>query len=182
MWALWASCLTRRSSLKRRLNHLYRAGLLSLCLPLANYLVVVVFSHTWPALGPSQHEWATFFQDGFQPRGLWEAWHHLLWGGTLSFLTPKEAFCTYVVGQISLTSRMRNMCSLYILSGQDSAPLCPCHYCYLKVSTGDKVQLFYLVPVVVSIWKCTREAGYKCLTWSPSISSLNMRINTIRNS
>ena len=60
------------------------------------------------------------------------------------FLTPEEPFCACVVGKVSLTSRMRNMWSLYLLSGQNSAPLCPCHYCYLKVSTGGKVQLFTL--------------------------------------
>ena len=65
------------------------------------------------------------------------------------------------------------MWSLYLLSGQDSAPLCPCHFCYLKVSTGDRVQLFTLFPVVTSIWRCKQEAGCKCLTWSPSSSCLS---------
>ena len=36
---VWTSSLVRRSTVKRRLSHLYRAVLPGLCLPLANYLV-----------------------------------------------------------------------------------------------------------------------------------------------
>ena len=56
------------------------------------------------------------------------------------FLTPEEIFCTFVVGQISSTSRMRNMWSLYLLSKQDSVPPCSRHYLYLGVSVhGEHV-------------------------------------------
>ena len=50
------------------------------------------------------------------------------------FLAPKEPFCTCIVGKFSLTSRMRNMWSLYFFSGQDAAPLYPYHYLYIGAS------------------------------------------------
>ena len=52
----------------------------------------------------------------------------------LPSLTPEESFCTCVVPEVSLTSRMRNMWSLYLLSKQDAAPPCSCHNLYLEVS------------------------------------------------
>ena len=58
----------------------------------------------------------------------------MLWGSAPSLLTIKKTFCTCVVREVSLTSRMRNTWSLYLLSKQDSAPLCPCHYLYFGVS------------------------------------------------
>ena len=51
----------------------------------------------------------------------------------LPSLTPEQPFCAYVFWDVSLTSRMRNMCSLYLLSKQDSAPSCSFHNLYLKV-------------------------------------------------
>ena len=60
------------------------------------------------------------------------------------FLTP-EIFCTFVVGQISLTSRMTNMWSLYLLSKQNSVPPCSRHYLYLVVSVHREQ-----VPVATS--------------------------------
>ena len=50
------------------------------------------------------------------------------------FLASEEPFCSFVVRKASLTSRMGNMWFLYLLSGQDSAPPCPCQYLYLGVS------------------------------------------------
>ena len=49
-------------------------------------------------------------------------------------LTPEESFCTYVVQVVSLTSRMRSMWSLYLLSKQDAASPFSCHNFYLEVS------------------------------------------------
>ena len=61
------------------------------------------------------------------------------------------------------------MVSLY-LSRQDSAPLCPCHYC--SSVHGRQSPAIYPVPVI-PIYKYNQEAGCRCLTWSPSISCLN---------
>ena len=61
----------------------------------------------------------------------------ILWSGAPSLLwSTEEPFCTCVVREASLTLRMRNMWSLYLLSKfkQDSAPPCSCHYLYLEVS------------------------------------------------
>ena len=52
----------------------------------------------------------------------------------LHSLTPEEPFCTCVIWEVSLTSRMRNMWSPYLLPGLESAPPCSCHYLYLEVS------------------------------------------------
>ena len=57
--------------------------------------------------------------------------HITIWH-ILPSLSP--LFCACVIWEVSLTSRMRNMWSLYLLSKQDSAPPCSCHYLYLGVS------------------------------------------------
>ncbi|XP_068421863.1 nondiscriminating glutamyl-tRNA synthetase EARS2, mitochondrial isoform X2 [Eschrichtius robustus] len=44
-------------------------------------------------LDPPQRVCATFFQDGFQPRGLWDGLSITYYGVCPSFLTPKEPFC-----------------------------------------------------------------------------------------
>ena len=72
--------------------------------------------------------------DGFQRRSLWEGWHHLLWGAVSSLFDPRGALLCIVVRKVSLTSRMRNMWSLYLLSEWDSAALCLCYYLFLEVS------------------------------------------------
>ena len=77
---------------------------------------------------------ASFCQEGFQHRGLWGGWHTYYGMVPPPFLTPEEPFCACVVREASLTSRMRNTWSLYLLSKQDSAPPCSCHYLYLGVS------------------------------------------------
>ena len=43
----------------------------------------------------------------------------------LPSLTPEKPFCTRVVWEVSLASKMRIMWSLYLSSKQDSAPPCP---------------------------------------------------------
>ena len=92
----------RRSAVRRRLNHLYKAVLPGLCLPLTNYLTSFPTSDL--PEDPPQYAWATFCQDGFQCRRLWEVWQHLLWGGAPPFLTPEEPFCTCAVWEVSLAS------------------------------------------------------------------------------
>lgn len=52
----------------------------------------------------------------------------------LPSLTPEKPFCTRVVWEVSLASRMRIMWSLYPSSKQDSAPPCPSRYLYREVS------------------------------------------------
>ena len=88
------------------------------------------------------------------------------------FWTPRKSFCILAVGEVTLISKMRNMCSLYPLSGQDSAHFCPAHYCHFKCPPETKVQLFTLFLLFISTWKYKQEAGYTCLSWSPSISCL----------
>ena len=93
--------------------------------------------------GPALCVCTSFSQDGFQCKGLWGSYHNLLWSGVPSLLTPEEPFCAHAV-EVSLTPSMRNMWPLDLLPKQCLAHLCPCHYCYLKVSTGDQVQRFTL--------------------------------------
>ena len=50
------------------------------------------------------------------------------------FLAPEEPFCACVVGEVSLILRMRNMWSLYLFSGQSSAPPSSCYCLHLGVS------------------------------------------------
>ena len=53
---------------------------------------------------------------------LLHSWHHLLWGDAPPFWTSKEPFCTCVVDEVSLTSRMKNMWSfISYLPGQKPA-------------------------------------------------------------
>ena len=61
------------------------------------------------------------------------------------------------VRKISLISRMRNMWSPYLLYGQGSAPLCPCHCQYPLEAKSSCLPC----SVIVSKWKCKREAGCK---------------------
>ena len=90
--------------------------------PLANRLIM-------PGSGSS-----TLSQGGFQCRGLWEGWHHLLWGDTPSLFNPARAFLCMGGWESLWPQELRNMYFLYLLSGQDLAPLCPCYYVYLGVS------------------------------------------------
>ena len=65
-------------------------------------------------------------------------WHHLFW----VIFDPQGASLHRC--NVSLAPRMGNLRPLDLLLKQGLAPLCSCHDCYLKVSTGDKVQLFTL--------------------------------------
>ena len=98
-----------------------------LCLALSPYLVYLIWV-------PPPHARTSLSQDGFQHRGLWEGWHHLLWGGVPSLFGPRGAFLHIYSQEVSLTSRKRNMWSVYLLSGQGSSPPCCCYYLYLGIS------------------------------------------------
>ena len=90
---------------------------------------------------------ASLSQDGFQHRGLWEGWHHLLWSGAPPFWTPKEAFCSQGV---SLTSRIRNMWSLsFIWAGLSSS-----------------------LPLTESWGYCPQGTDFSCSARGPHISCL----------
>ena len=62
------------------------------------------------------------------------------------------------VRKISLISRMRNMWSPYLLYGWGSAPLCLCHCQYPPEEAKSSC---LPCSVIVSKWKCKREAGCK---------------------
>ena len=63
------------------------------------------------------------------------SWQNILSYGTPS---PEDPFCTCLAwrsqGRVSLTSRMRNLWPLYLLSEQDSTSPCLCCYLCLGVS------------------------------------------------
>ena len=65
---------------------------------------------------------------------------------SLPFMTSKEPFCAGVVGKVSLTSRMRKMWSLILLSGQGSTSLA---IIFLSeyLSPGDKLRFLSLGPI-----------------------------------
>ena len=74
---------------------------------------------------------------------------------------------------VSFAPKMGNIGPLDLSLKQGLAPLCSCHDCYLKVSSGDKawlLTLFLLLFLFRSFRKCKQEASCKCLAWSPSIS------------
>ena len=103
--------------------------------PLANHLALPVSDSIFGLIqGPPLCADASLSQNGFQHRGLWEGWHYLKWGGIPSLFDFQGPFLHMCSWEASLTSRMRNMWSLYLLSGKDSAPPCSCHYLYLGVS------------------------------------------------
>ena len=91
--------------------------------------IISFLFHIWPVLGFSPTCMCIFLPTWIPVEKPWGGWCHLLWGGTLriSENSPKEFFCIYVVRELSLSSRLRNMWSLYLLSMQDSAPPCSCH-------------------------------------------------------
>ena len=136
----WVFPLRRRRTVKRPLTHLHSAVLRGLCLLLASYLLS--FSSPDLSWDFPQHVCATFFQDGFQPRGLWDhilashimGWPLLFW--------PQGAFLHTC--NVSLAPRMGNMWPPDQLLRQGLAHLCFYHDGYLKVPTGDKSWLFFL--------------------------------------
>ena len=84
--------------------------------PLANHLAFPDSESIFGLSGdPPMFVLTSLSQDGFQWRGLNVDWCHLLWGGILPFLTSKELFCTCVAKKFSLTSRVRNIWSLYFI-------------------------------------------------------------------
>ena len=98
-----ASPLMRRRTVKRQVNHLYRALLLSLCLLLANYLA----SFSTPDLRyTSPTCMHNFCQDGFQSRGIWASLDITYYEVAHTLFDPQGGFlhmCT-----ISFATRMGN--------------------------------------------------------------------------
>ena len=92
--------------------------------------------NTWSDPEPSPVWCVSFIQDRFLHNGLWQAEVDRMYYdlAPLPYLTPEELFCTCVLRKDSLTSRMRNIWSLYLFSKQDTAPPCSCHNLYLEVS------------------------------------------------
>lgn len=72
----------------------------------------------------------------------------LLWGAH-SFMTFEEPFYLYIVGEVSLTSRIKDVIILSIYPRQRLFPLCPCQYLFPKnarekqatVANKDRLQL-----------------------------------------
>ena len=84
--------------------------------------------HIWSDSGPFPVCVHTFSQDRFKHKGLWEV------DRTCYGLAPWESFLGMCSLGVSLTSRMRNMWSLYLLSKRYSTPPWCCHHPYLEVS------------------------------------------------
>ena len=103
-----------------------------LCLLLANYLPC-------PRTLPDKCV-QLFFLDGFQHIGLWGPWTSLIMGWCPHLFAPQGDFlCMWGAPKIE-----NMMWPLDLLHTQGLAPLCPCHDCYITMSTADKVQLFTL--------------------------------------
>ena len=110
---------------KRWLNHLSRAVLLGLCLLSPNYIFTYL---TCPVQRP-----------------MWSFTTLLMGGHPLPF---DPTFSSCVLWEVSLTLRMINTWSLYLLSQQHSAPPCSHHYLCLGVSVYRRqIQLLSLGPI-----------------------------------
>lgn len=83
--------------------------------------------------GPPLCACASLSQDGFQCRGLWIGWHHLLWGEAPFLLTTGGSFL-HLCSQEGLLDLKR--WSLHLLFGQGSAPFCLHCDCWLKCPLG----------------------------------------------
>ena len=93
---------------------------------------------------------ASFSQDGFYHQGVWEVDKNYRDLVPLPTLTPRGAFLYMCRSGGSLTSSIRNMWSLYLLSEQDPAPPCSFHN--------------HLAVI------CAQGTGDSCWAWDPSTS------------
>ena len=166
----------KESRLCGSLNHLYGGN--SSGFPLADHLAlpgsVSIFGLSQ---GPPLCVHASFSQ--MDSKGFWkidQTYYGLapppfsdLWGAFL---------CTCVVWEVSLTSRRRNVWSLYLSSKQDSAPPCSCHYLYLGVSAwGPSISC--LRCTFFSIHKKKKRKQKKppacsLVAWVPSACALGL--------
>ena len=89
--------------------------------------------------GPPLCACVSLSQDGFQQRGLWVVDVTYYEVAPPPFLTSKEPFCACVVGEVSLTSRMRNMWSFISYLGRAQPPPSSCFY-GVSVHRGETVQ------------------------------------------
>ena len=116
-------------------------------------------------LEPLQHACTTSSQDEFQPRGLWGPWHHLLWGVPPSFWPPRSL-------QDASLPQGWEIATIWSYTQTGIGLLCLCHTCYLKVSTGNKVQWFTLVMLLFLSWSINRRlaANAKSSTYLSPVS------------
>ena len=121
MWIdTWADS-GRESRPRGSLSHLYGAFLLGflwpmilICLVQSPYLVI--------SQDPPMCARASLSHDGFYRRGLWVVASLTMGWRPLPFWSPR----TLLVRKVFLTSRMINMWSLYLLSGQGPASSLSC--------------------------------------------------------
>ena len=138
--------------------------------PLANYFASFLTSD-WTQSRP-EYACTSFCQDGSQCKASLADWRHLWWDNSPP-LTPKEPFSSCAV-KASLSPRRGNMCPPYFSPKQCFGPSLPQHYCLLKVSTGDRVQLFILFLLSFLSWNINRR-----LVVSPFISCLRIACMTM---
>ena len=95
--------------------------------------IISFLFHIWPVLGPSLTCVRIFLPRWIQVQRPMGRLTPPIMGWHPPPLAPKETFCACRAREVSLTSRMSHMWSLYLLSKQDSAPPCSCSYLYLRV-------------------------------------------------
>ena len=130
-------------------------------------IILFRFPHlTYRRTLPNMHI-QLFFWDGLQPRGLWDqiSASHIM-GWCPLFSDPPRSLSAHMKC-LSGPEVGKYIWPLDPLLRRGLAPLCSCHDCYFKASTGDKVWLFYPVSIVISILDSRQKDGYKYLTWSP---------------
>lgn len=146
-----ASLLMRRRTVKRQVNHLYRALLLGLCLLLANYLASFPTADLHYTHPTCMH----FCQDGFRHRDIWasldityyEVAHTPFWPLRRLSAHVQYLLChkdgkymiswSFTQTEISPShSAMIVILKCTLETKRDCLP-CFCCYCYFKVQTGS---------------------------------------------
>ena len=97
---------------------------------------------------------ASLSQDGFQRRGLWEGWQHLLWGGAPFLFGPWGAFLHMHSWEGLLDLKNEK----YVVS-------------LSLIWAGLSSSLF--LPLSLSWSICPQGTDFSCLAWGPSISCLS---------
>ena len=107
--------------------------------------------------GPPVCARASLNQDGFQRRGLWVSWHHLLWGDALSLFDFQGDFLC-LCSQRGLLN-FGNMWSSISYLGRAQSPASFCFY-------GISAVMEFLL-----LWSFDLQRR-NCSAWHPSISCL----------
>ena len=96
------------------LNHIYRVVLLGLCFPLANHLVL------FPTPHQTQYNLSIFWARWILEQGLMRRLAELImvWCPPLLLFDPEASLCTWVVREISLTSRVTDLVILPFYSSR----------------------------------------------------------------